>query len=249
MITSVTPDTWRELQEGVARVLSECGFSVELEKQIESARGRVELDVYAEETVRGRKYVIACECKHWKKRIPQTVVHSFRTVVSEIGANVGYVVSLKGFQSGSVKASELTNLQLVTWREFQSLFEESWFEGFFTKEIHQKLSGLMTYSEPFLPAWFDRMTEADQAEHLQLKERYDLFGMIMQSFGPYSRLLTKEPFPSIPLRARLSPDSIPSTIPDSILDQHAYREFLEESIAHGEEALSKYRVLKNRYAA
>ena len=86
MITRNDPESWQALQTEVGRILSECGFAVEVEKRIQSARGAVELDVYAEETVRGRKYAIACECKYWKSRIPQTVVHGFRTVVQEIGS-------------------------------------------------------------------------------------------------------------------------------------------------------------------
>lgn len=35
-----------------------------------------------------------------------------------------------GFQSGAYEASELTNLELVTWEEFQAKFEESWLEYF-----------------------------------------------------------------------------------------------------------------------
>ena len=249
MITRYIPDSWQTLQTEVGRILSECGFTVEVERKVQSARGTVAIDVYAEETVRGRKYAIACECKHWKSRIPQTVVHGFRTVVQEIGANIGYIVSMEGFQSGAVAAGDLTNLKLVTWQEFQDLFEESWFEEFFTKEIHEKLKGLMTYAEPILPAWFEKMTEEDKAKYFALKEKYDLFGMVMQSFGPYCRLLQKGPIPTLPLRSRLTPDPILSTIPDYILDEVAYRELLDASIAHGETALGEFRVLRDKYAA
>ena len=248
MITRNTPDTWQTLQTEVGRILEECGFDVEVERKIQSARGVVELDVYAEETVRGRKYAIACECKHWKSRIPQAVVHGFQTVVQEIGANIGYIVSMEGFQSGAVAASDLTNLKLVTWQEFQDIFEESWFEEFFTKQIDEKLDGLMTYSEPFLPAWFEKMSNDDKAVYYSLKEKYDLFGMIMQSLGPYSRILRKEPIPTLPLRARLKPDPILSTIPDHILDETAYQELLDASVAYGETALAEFRVLRDRYA-
>jgi hypothetical protein len=248
MITRNDPDTWQSLQTAVGRILEECGFGVEVEKKIPSARGVVELDVYAEETVRGRKYAIACECKHWKSRIPQTVVHGFRTVVQETGANIGYIVSMEGFQSGAVSASDLTNLKLVTWQEFQDIFEESWFEEFFMKQINEKLDGLMTYAEPILPAWFERMSDEDKTKYYSLKEKYDLFGIIMQSLSPYSRLLRKEPIPTLPLRARLKPDPILSTIPDHILDEIVYRELLDASVAYGEAALSEFRVLRNKYA-
>lgn len=248
MITRNAPESWQALQTEVGRILSECGFAVEVEKKIHSARGTVELDVYAEETVRGRKYAIACECKYWKSRIPQAVVHGFRTVVQEIGANIGYIISMEGFQSGAVAAGDLTNLKLVTWQELQDLFEESWFDEYFTKQIDEKLDGLMTYAEPFLPAWFECMTEEDKETYFALKEKYDLFGVVMQSLGPYTRMLRQEPPPTLPLRARLKPDPILRTIPDHILDETAYRELLDASIAHGEAALSEFRVLHDKYA-
>lgn len=248
MITRSSPDSWQALQIDVGRILKECGFDVEVEKKIQSARGAVELDVYAEEMVRGRKYAIACECKYWKSRIPQNVVHGFRTVVQEIGANIGCIVSMEGFQSGAVAAGDLTNLKLVTWQEFQDLFEESWFEEYFTKQIDERLDGLMTYAEPFLPAWFEKMSDKDQSTYFSLKEKYDLFGVIMQSLGPYSRLFRKEPLPTLPLRTRLKPDPILKTIPDHILDETAYREFLDASISYGEAALAEFRVLRDKYA-
>src|SRR5215510_13924373 len=126
MITSSAPNHWRDLQSQVARILNECGFTVEIEKTVKTVRGNVELDVYAKETVDGRRYSIICECKRWSSRVPQEVIHGFRTVVSDIGANIGYIVSMRGFQSGAFKASELTNIELVTWEEFQSVFEQSW---------------------------------------------------------------------------------------------------------------------------
>ena len=248
MITRKAPDTWQSLQTEVGLILEECGFGVEIEKKIQSARGAVEIDVYAEEAVRGRRYAIACECKHWKSRIPQAVVHGFRTVVQEIGANIGYIVSMEGFQSGAVAAGDLTNLKLVTWQEFQDLFEESWFEEFFTKQIDEKLDGLMTYAEPFLPVWFEKMNDEDKTKYYTLKDKYDLFGIVMQSLGPYSRLLRKEPIPTLPLRARLKPDPILSTIPDHILDETAYRELLDASVTYGETALAEFKVLRDRYA-
>lgn len=247
MITRNAPDSWHALQTEVGRVLSECGFTVEVEKKVQSARGIVELDVYAEETVRGRKYAIACECKYWKSRIPQAVIHGFRTVEQEIGANIGYIISMEGFQSGAAAAGELTNLKLVTWQEFQDLFEESWFEEYFTKQVDEKLDGLMTYAEPLLPAWFDRMTEEDKATYFALKEKHDFFGVVMQSFGPYSRIFRKESIPTLPLRTRLKPDPILRTIPDHILDETGYREFLESSIAYGEIALAEFRELRDKY--
>src|SRR5690606_2625968 len=87
MITSAIPGDWRALQDIVGQILTECGFSVEVEKQVQTGRGGVELDIFAEEDIQGRKYVTVCECKHWKARVPQNTVHGFRTVLADIGAH------------------------------------------------------------------------------------------------------------------------------------------------------------------
>jgi hypothetical protein len=60
-LTNKQPQDWKDLQNKVAEILSECGFNVEME--VETARGKGEIDVYAEEIIMGRKYSIACECK------------------------------------------------------------------------------------------------------------------------------------------------------------------------------------------
>src|SRR5437763_917821 len=130
MITTRIPAGWQALQQDVARILKECGFTVEVEKLLHTVRGDVAVDVYAEETVKGRRYTILCECKHWKAHVPQTVIHAFRTVVADSGGNLGYIVSSGGFQSGAFTATELSNLQLVTCEEFQKEFTESWFEHY-----------------------------------------------------------------------------------------------------------------------
>lgn len=249
MISRNSPDSWQALQIEVGRILEECGFEVEVEKQTAAARGTVEIDVYAEETVRGRKYAIACECKFWKSRIPQAVIHGFRTVVQDIGANIGYIISMEGFQSGAVSASDLTNLKLVTWQEFQDIFEESWFEGFFTMQIHKRLSGLMTYAEYLLPAWFGKMSDEDQSAYFLLKQKYDSFAWLMQSLGPYSRLDQKEPIPPLPLRAQHKEYAGAGPIPDHILDETGYRELLESALDYGEAALAEFRVLRDKYKA
>jgi hypothetical protein len=55
MITSTTPSSWQDLQQQSAQILAECGFAVEVEKKVKLVRGQAEIDVYAEETLKGRK--------------------------------------------------------------------------------------------------------------------------------------------------------------------------------------------------
>ncbi|TNC59559.1 restriction endonuclease [Rubellimicrobium roseum] len=101
MITEAVPNTWQDLQEQTAQILRECGWSAETEVTVATVRGQVELDVLATETVQGREYKAIVECKNWASRVPQAVIHSFRTVVGDIGAHSGYIVSRAGFQAGA----------------------------------------------------------------------------------------------------------------------------------------------------
>ncbi|HXH94789.1 MAG TPA: restriction endonuclease [Thermoanaerobaculia bacterium] len=245
MITTKSPATWRDLQNAVARILSECGFIVEVEKRITTARGRVEVDVYAQEIVQGRSYEILCECKHWKRAVPQTAIHSFRTVIAEIGANVGYFISLHGFQAGAFAASELTNIQLVTWNQFQEAFEETWRERYFSPMIEERLDPLLTYTEPLAPDWFVKLPESEKAEFIHLKERYDPFGFIMMSLTSYFRIFNKEPLPKLPLEEHIDP-RFKEAIPHELLIATGYREFFDLAIRYGDIAISEFRAIRDR---
>lgn len=246
MITNKSPETWQDLQIQTARILEESGFEVELEKKIQTVRGEVEVDVYAEEIVKGRKYRILCECKHWKNRVPQNVIHAFRTVVADIGANVGYVISLNGFQSGALSAAELSNIELVDWWEFQSAFEETWFDAYLSPQIVKDLDPLMTYAEPLAPQWYSDLPDDEKLEYGRLKSIYDDLGWMLLTFTPYARFGPYKERPSLPLREKLVAES---NIPADVLHAVSYREFFEACLAHGIPAIEKFRAIRDRNAA
>lgn len=120
------PKDWKELQSLVALLFTGMGCTAEVEKSVHAARGSAELDVVATDMVSGHKITYVCECKLWGKPVSQHVVHGFRTVVADIGADVGIIISAKGFQRGAVAAATLTNIRLLTWGECQRIFEDRW---------------------------------------------------------------------------------------------------------------------------
>ena len=115
------PESWQDLQGYVAQTFSEIGCQVHTAAKVDLPRGSVELDVFVIDvtTVPHANYV--CECKNWGRRVPKSVVHGFRTVVSELGAHRGFLISRSGFQSGAREAATFTNIDLVSWREFEEL--------------------------------------------------------------------------------------------------------------------------------
>lgn len=249
MITLIEPTNWKDLQVKVAEILSECGFGTTIEKIVATARGKVELDVYAEEEVKGRKYSIICECKYWKSDIPQNVVHGFRTVVNDFGCNAGYIIATSDYQKGAIHTSEFTNVELLTWEEFQNKFFESWFENFFIVKMTNELDPLMTYTEPILPRWFSKMSSEDKTTYYSLKDEYDVMGYItMGLFSTYSRSLIKRDIPKLPLIELVKdPTQVEKKVPADILNEKGYKEFLAKTIEFGKAGISKFRLLRDKY--
>lgn len=138
-INNKEPKNWRELQLFVNEILDECGYLTQIEKTIQTLRGKVEIDVYAEKD-EGIKTIILCECKFWKNNIPQTVVHSLKSVVNDFGATNGFIISKVGFQSGAKEAVDKSNITLLTWSDFQELFLSKWLENIIESyDLYEKL--------------------------------------------------------------------------------------------------------------
>lgn len=116
------PKDWVELQDKVAYILGSCGYIVETPKKIQTARGEVEIDVFAQSS----EELIICECKFWESNVPQNTVFAFRTIAEDIGANKGIIVAKKGFQSGAyisiiLRSNELnTSMNYIKVRNFTS---------------------------------------------------------------------------------------------------------------------------------
>lgn len=110
MIDDPFPPDWRALQAGVCRLFNDIGLSAEVEVERPTPRGRVVVDVFAtdENSVDNITYIV--ECKNWNSAIPKTVVHAFTTVMQETGANIGYIVSQHGLQSGAEEYTRHTNI-------------------------------------------------------------------------------------------------------------------------------------------
>lgn len=247
MITSSVPETWKALQNEVGKILEECGLSVEVEKKVDTARGKAELDVYAEEIVKGRKYSIVCECKHWNSNIPQSIIHSFRSVINDTGANVGYIIALKGFQSGSFKAANYTNIELITWEQFQNAFCHSWLEQYLSPLITKELDPILGYTEPLVQDWMCEVPDHEVPIIKALREKYLDFGGLIMAFTPYSSYLRAKRFPKLPLSEslpKLTEDG--SNIPKEILKATGYREFLHESLKFGKQGIREFKEIRDR---
>lgn len=145
MIFDTEPQNWTELQNYVGKMFQECGFETEISKVVELVRGKKEIDVYTQDIKSEYKPIILVECKFWNKPINQETIHSFRTVISDFGANIGFIVSKNGFQKGSYEATEKTNVKLVTLKELETEYYNKW-----RQEMTAKY---MSYADRLFPYW------------------------------------------------------------------------------------------------
>lgn len=122
------PKDWQALQEDVAKFLKEMEFSSETPFMCTNENISFEIDVFAKKELNGIPIQILIECKYWKFEVPQDVVFSMLTRVSKFGANLGIIISKKGFQKGAISSVKNTNILLYSYSDFINRFHEEWLD-------------------------------------------------------------------------------------------------------------------------
>jgi restriction system protein len=182
MIDNPSPHNWKDLQNGVCRLFSDIGLSAETEKVLQTPRGAVEVDVFAvdENSVDKIQYLV--ECKNWSSSIPQTVVHSFTTVMQETGSNIGFIVSKKGLQDGAVRYTQNTNITGLTYLDLQERYFNVWWQKYFCPAVAGAADCVNQYVEPInsrRSRFLDALTDDKRDYFYELQNRYAAFGMLM----------------------------------------------------------------------
>lgn len=244
MITRSYPKNWKEMQKSVAEILSQCGFKVNEEFKVKGVRGFVTLDVYAEEEILDRKIKYCFECKYWNKKIPLSVVQGFRTLIYDLGFDIGYIISTKGFQKGALNAINNTNIKLITWEDFQNIFQRTWIEKYFIPVLTAKLDQLFEFTEIFLPDWFSKLSNQNKKKFFLLRNKYLDFSVLCFSMSTYANNFSEPP--KLPLKDSLKDKrKITKGIPRGFLTETSYKEFLELVLKYNKKIIEEFRVLKN----
>lgn len=248
MITNIVPNKWQDLQEKVGEILSECGFDAKTEQEIDTVRGKVEIDVIAKEEINGRVYSIICECKRWKSNIPQNVIHSFRTVMDDLGSNKGYIITTSDFQPGSRKAVENTNIELLNWEEFQDIFLESWYLNYFCRYIQDNLK---IPNEYMWVEWFDSLNKEDRSLYFDIKNKLLEIEqvkshLIEPKFAKFLQIDTT--LKNLPLSNSLfNYEEYFGDLPNEILTETAYKEFVDIFLIYTNKIILEFEALNKKY--
>ena len=242
MIENPEPNDWKKLQYGVCKIFNEIGLKAETEKEIKTPRGTVELDVFALDPGSVDKIQYVVECKNWKSSIPQSVVHSFTTVMHEVGANIGYIVSQRGLQKGAIDYIKNTNIKGVKYSEFQNHYLGVWIDRHFCPTVGNAADSLMQYTEPInsrRERYKSNLSNKLQEDFMTLYNEYNLFGVALTMISA-RRLMPKlipRPDISIATMNKIIADTIGQK---NIIETHYLRDFLEKLLLLIKEITEKF---------
>jgi len=246
LVESGLPAHWKDLEESVARILRECGFHVEVGKSVKSARGSVEFDVYAQDGSISPPTTLIVECKHWGRAVPQGEVHKFRATLTDVGANVGFLVSSAGFQSGAHGAALYSNVRLMDWEEFQSTFAERWYQHFMLDVIREEARRVIECaggaSFGFMMEVFP-LPQDRQVRAMDLASKHANIARFASSLLWFDGAIAHEEPRMLRLPLRSSYETHLkkwSPLPDDVLDAPALRSLLAALVNHFRKAASDF---------
>jgi DNA-binding beta-propeller fold protein YncE len=105
---------WHVYQEATAAVFRRLGCNAQVDFRVTGARATHDIDVYATFLRSGILCTWVIECKLWKTRVPKEKVLALKSLIDDLGADRGIIVSEAGFQPGAQDAARGTNITLVT---------------------------------------------------------------------------------------------------------------------------------------
>lgn len=110
---------WYSFQEEIAAYFKSLGTNAETNKPVQGVRTKHNIDVFVSTKFLSTDMHWIVEAKKWNSKVPKEKVLALRTIVDDIGADKGFIISELGFQTGAYEAAENTNVLLYTMTEFK----------------------------------------------------------------------------------------------------------------------------------
>lgn len=228
LIEDPHPETWRDLQRAVVRIFGEVGLEAETEKRVDTPRGTVELDVFAVDRGAVEQVRYAVECKNWIAAVPQSAVHAFTTVVHEVGAHIGLIVTRTGLQPGAIRYTRHTNIEGLTFEKLQERYRRVWIDRYFVPTIDREVDSLSRYVEPFSPLRNEFISELSESGTARFRELYEKYGM----FGCLASMYQSPRFGG-DLPPQLEPENAASSLGLALGDTDSFRTMQMRDLLNG----------------
>jgi hypothetical protein len=111
---------WRQYQEEAAAFFRSLGFQAAVDYTVQGVRSNHAIDVHVTFERWGMRHNWIVECKHQARAVTKADVETLKTIASEIGASLAFLLSESGFQSGAFAAAQKTNVVLSSLQELRS---------------------------------------------------------------------------------------------------------------------------------
>lgn len=130
---------WYQFQEDICTYFNSIGASAQTNITVKGVRTSHDIDILIKTKYLGEDLTWIIEAKKWKSKVPKEKVLALRTIVDDIGADRGFIISEKGFQKGAKEACVNTNIRVKTFDELKTLTRES-VESEILKEYKKRLN-------------------------------------------------------------------------------------------------------------
>jgi len=111
---------WKQYQEEAAAFFRSLGFQATVDYTVEGVRSKHAIDVYVTFERWGMPHTWIVECKHRARAVTKADVETLKSIASEIGASLAFLLSESGFQSGAFDAARKTNVVLSSLDELRA---------------------------------------------------------------------------------------------------------------------------------
>lgn len=115
------PD-WYQFQETICNHFISIGARAETNTRVQGTRTTHDIDILVKTKFLGQDLLWIVEAKKWRSKINKLQVLGLRTIVDDIGADRGFIISENGFQAGAIEAANNTNIRLINLNQ---LIEET----------------------------------------------------------------------------------------------------------------------------
>lgn len=108
---------WYQFQESICNHFNSIGARAETNISVQGVRTTHDIDILVKTKFLGQNILWIVEAKKWNHKVNKLHVLALRTIIDDIGADKGFIISEKGFQSGAIEASKDSNVSLTTLSE------------------------------------------------------------------------------------------------------------------------------------
>lgn len=151
---------WRDLEERVLEIFLSLGYNAKKNARIRGTKATHEVDVWAFIEYGGLLYRVVVECKFWNTNVNKAQIGNLLTIISDIGAEKGVIISKVGFQRGAKDLAKNSNIELYTFDQFLEKTERAT-EKWFRHQIFDLINSLRT---PFYEFYFQCKDKAEQMD-------------------------------------------------------------------------------------